>query len=116
MSVTALDLPGRPLADERESLAEEVRTVVPVRGPVPPPRPARLADRPDPDQPLTYAIAPLRDVVFAAQHMPPAAAAKFSSSVTLFGYTLSNAACIGITCAFAVAFLALAVTGSGKPD
>jgi hypothetical protein len=27
MSATALDLPGRPLADERESLAEEVRTV-----------------------------------------------------------------------------------------
>ncbi len=66
--------------------------------------------------PLTYAVAPLRDVVFAAQHMPPAAAAKFSGSVTLFGYTLSTAACIGITCAFAVAFLALAVTGFGKPD
>jgi len=66
--------------------------------------------------PLTYAVAPLRDVVFAAQHMPPAAAEKFSSSVTLFGYTLSTAACIGITCAFAVAFLALAVTGFGKPD
>ena len=66
--------------------------------------------------PLTYAVAPLRDVVFAAQRMPPAAAAKFSSSVTLFGCTLSGAACIGITCAFAVIFLALAVTGFGKPD
>ena len=66
--------------------------------------------------PLTYAVAPLRSIVFAAQHMPPAAAAKFSSSVTLFGYTLSTAACIGITCAFAAAFLALAVTGFGKPD
>jgi len=66
--------------------------------------------------PLTYAVAPLRDVVFAAQHIPPAAAEKFSSSVTLFGCTLSTAACIGITCAFAVAFLALAVTGFGKPD
>ncbi len=66
--------------------------------------------------PLTYAVAPLRSVVFAAQHMPPAAAAKFSSTVTLFGSTLSNAACIGITCAFAVVFLALAVTGFGKPD
>jgi len=66
--------------------------------------------------PLTYAVAPLRDAVFAAQHMPPAAAAKFSSSVTLFGYTLSTAACIGITCAFAATFLVLAVTGFGKPD
>lgn len=27
--------------------------------------------------PLTYAVAPLRQVVFAAQHMPPAAAARF---------------------------------------
>ena len=66
--------------------------------------------------PLTYAVAPLRDFVFAVQHMPPAAAAKFSSAVTLFGATLSNAACIGITCAFTVAFLALAITGFGQPD
>jgi len=66
--------------------------------------------------PLTYAVAPLRSIVFAAQHMPPAAAAKFSSSVTLFGCTLSNAACIGITCVFAGLFLALAVSGFGKPD
>jgi ABC-2 type transport system permease protein len=66
--------------------------------------------------PLTYAVAPLRSVVFAAQHMPPAAAAKFSSSVTLFGVTLSNAACIGITCVFAVVFLALAVSGFGKAE
>ena len=66
--------------------------------------------------PLTYAVAPLRSVVFAAQHMPPAAAAKFSSTVTLFGTTLSNTACIGITCGFAAVFLALAVTGFGRPD
>jgi ABC-2 type transport system permease protein len=44
--------------------------------------------------PLTYAVAPLRSVVFAAQHMPPAAAAKFSSSVTLFDGTLSIATCV----------------------
>jgi hypothetical protein len=48
--------------------------------------------------------------------MPPAAAAKFFSTVTLFGHTLSDAACVGITCAFAVAFLVLAVAGFGKPD
>jgi ABC-2 type transport system permease protein len=66
--------------------------------------------------PLTYAVAPLRQLVFAAQRMPSAAAAKFSSSVTLFEHTLSNAACIGITCAFAVVFLALAVTGFDAPD
>ena len=66
--------------------------------------------------PLTYAVAPLRSIVFAAQHMPPAAAAKFSSHLTLFGATLPDAACIGITCALAVVFLALAVTGFGHPD
>jgi ABC-2 type transport system permease protein len=66
--------------------------------------------------PLTYAVAPLRDIVFAAQHMPPAAAAKFSSHLTLFGQTLPNAASAGITCAFAAAFLTLAITGFGKPD
>jgi len=66
--------------------------------------------------PLTYAVAPLRQVVFAAQHMPPAAAARFGGGVTLFGYTLSNAACVGITCAFAAIFLTLAVAGFGKAE
>jgi len=66
--------------------------------------------------PLTYAVAPLRSIVFAAQHMPPAAATKFSSTVTLFGTTLSNAACVGIACGFAVVFLGLAVAGFGRPD
>jgi ABC-2 type transport system permease protein len=66
--------------------------------------------------PLTYAVAPLRQVVFAAQHMPPAAAAKFSSSVTLFGHALSNAACLGITCVFAAVFLGLSVAAFGKPE
>ncbi len=53
--------------------------------------------------PLTYAGAALRGVVFAAQHMPPAAPARFPSSVTLLGHTLSNDECVGITCAFAAA-------------
>ncbi len=66
--------------------------------------------------PLTYAVEPLRQVVFAAQHMPAAAAARFATGVTLFGYTLSDAACIGITCLFAAVFLALAVTGFGKAE
>jgi ABC-2 type transport system permease protein len=66
--------------------------------------------------PLTYAVEPLRQAVFAAQHMPPAAAARFATGVTLFGYTLPDAACIGITCLFAAVFLALAVAGFGKPE
>jgi ABC-2 type transport system permease protein len=66
--------------------------------------------------PLTYAVAPLRVIVFAAQHMSPAVAAEFSSTVTLFGATLSNAADIGITCLFGVVFLALAVRGFGKTE
>jgi ABC-2 type transport system permease protein len=66
--------------------------------------------------PLTYAVAPLRQVVFAAQHMPPAATARFGGGVTLFGSTLSNAGCIGITCAFAAVFLALAVVGFGAAE
>ncbi|HUY47768.1 MAG TPA: ABC transporter permease [Streptosporangiaceae bacterium] len=66
--------------------------------------------------PLTYAVDPLRQVVFAAQHMPPAAAARFATGVTLFGYTLPVAADIGITIAFATVFLALAVTGFGTPE
>jgi ABC-2 type transport system permease protein len=66
--------------------------------------------------PLTYAVGPLRQVVFAAQHIPPAAAARFSASVTLFGYTLPIGVELGITCLFTVVFGILAVTGFGKPD
>jgi hypothetical protein len=57
-----------------------------------------------------------RQVVFAAQHMRPAAAARFGGGVTLFGSTLSNAACVGITAAFAAVFLALAVACFGKNE
>lgn len=66
--------------------------------------------------PLTYAVDPLRRVVFAAQHMPPAAAARFSTGVSLFGYTLPLAAELGIVCTFAALFLALAVKGFGRPE
>jgi len=50
------------------------------------------------------------------EELPPAAAARFGGGVTLFGFTLSNAACVGITCAFAVVFLALAVIGFGAAE
>jgi ABC-2 type transport system permease protein len=66
--------------------------------------------------PLTYAVDPLRRVVFAVQHMPPAAAARFSTGVSLFGYTLPIAAELGISCVFAVVFLGLAVAGFGRPE
>ena len=48
--------------------------------------------------------------------MPAAAAERFATGVTLFGYPLSTALEITITCAFAVVFLALAVAGFGRPD
>jgi ABC-2 type transport system permease protein len=64
--------------------------------------------------PLTYAVAPLRQVVFAAQNMPPAARARFPSSVVVFGHTLSIGTEIGITVAFACLFLALAIRGFSK--
>jgi ABC-2 type transport system permease protein len=66
--------------------------------------------------PLTYAVDPLRRVVFAAQHMPPAAAARFATGVSLFGYALPISAEIGIFCTFAALFLALAVAGFGRPE
>lgn len=66
--------------------------------------------------PLTYAVDPLRHVVFAVQHMPPAAAARFSTGVSLFGYTLPLGAELGVVCVFAVLFLVLAVRGFGRPE
>ncbi|MFI1166995.1 hypothetical protein ACH4UM_26195 [Streptomyces sp. NPDC020801] len=66
--------------------------------------------------PLTCAVDPLRHLVFAAQHMPSSARARFPTGVTLFGYQLLLAAELGIVCACAAAFLALAVSGFGKPE
>ncbi len=66
--------------------------------------------------PLTYAVDPLRHVVFAVQHMPPAAAARFSTGVSLFGYTLPLFAEIGFVFLFAVFFLGLAARGFGRPE
>jgi ABC-2 type transport system permease protein len=66
--------------------------------------------------PLTYAIAPLRQVVFSAQDMPAIAKARFPTDVTLFGHTLSMAAELGIVVAFAALFLILASVNFGRPD
>lgn len=64
--------------------------------------------------PLTYAVAPLRQVVFAAQHMPVAARKRFPSSVELFGHTLSIGTEIAIVVVFAAIFIALAIRGFSR--
>ena len=66
--------------------------------------------------PLTYAVDPLRHVVFAIQNMPPAAAARFATGVTIFGYTLPLLGEIAVVVIFALVFLALAISAFGKPD
>jgi len=66
--------------------------------------------------PLTYAVDPLRHLVFDLQNMPAAAAERFAAGVTLFGYTLPTAIELAITCAFAVVFRTVAVSGFGKPE
>ena len=64
--------------------------------------------------PLTYAVAPLRQVVFAAQHVPPIAAARFSSQVTVFGRVLSIWSELGVVVVFFMVFFLLAVQGLSK--
>jgi len=66
--------------------------------------------------PLTYAVDPLRHVVFSAQHMPAAAKARFPTGVELFGTKLPMGAEIGITAAFALAFFLLAVRGMSRTE
>jgi len=64
--------------------------------------------------PLTYAVAPLRQVVFSVQEIPPAAASRFSAQVTLFGHVLPVWVEIVIVIAFAVCFFVLAVRGLSR--
>lgn len=66
--------------------------------------------------PLTYAVAPLRQVVFSAQDMPAAARQRFPASVELFGHTLSVGTELAIVAAFAAVFLVLAVRGFSRTD
>ncbi|MHB8451587.1 MAG: ABC transporter permease, partial [Mycobacteriales bacterium] len=66
--------------------------------------------------PLTYAVDPLRQLVFAAQHVPAAALARFPTGVELFGYRLPIGLEFGFVAAFALVFLAAAIRGFGKPE
>ncbi|MGD0882483.1 MAG: ABC transporter permease [Acidimicrobiales bacterium] len=66
--------------------------------------------------PLTYAVAPFRQVVFAAQNMSPAARARFPTNVTLFGHTLPIAVELAIVVVFALAFFVLAFRGLSKTE
>jgi ABC-2 type transport system permease protein len=66
--------------------------------------------------PLTYAISPLRQVIFAAQNMSPAARARFSTSVTIFGYSLSIWFEIVLVVIFALIFFGFALRGLSKTE
>jgi ABC-2 type transport system permease protein len=66
--------------------------------------------------PLTYAVAPLRQLVFAAQNMSPAASARFAAGVTIFGYTLPIGLDLAIVVAFALTFFVLAIWGLSRAE
>jgi ABC-2 type transport system permease protein len=66
--------------------------------------------------PLTYAVNPLRRVVFSAQHMTPAAQARFPTTLSLFGHNLAIGTEIGIVVVFASVFFALAIWGFNRTD
>jgi ABC-2 type transport system permease protein len=66
--------------------------------------------------PLTYAVAPFRQVIFNAQHMSEVAQARFSTSVTWFGWALPMWLELVIVVVFAAVFFALAVRGLSKTE
>jgi ABC-2 type transport system permease protein len=66
--------------------------------------------------PVTYAVAPLRQVVFAAQNMTPAAQSRFAAGVTVFGHTLPIVVDVGVVVAFSLVFFGLAVRGLSRTE
>ena len=66
--------------------------------------------------PLTYAVDPLRHVVFAGQNMPAAAAARLPVGVELFGKTLPIGVELGLVAVFAAVFLGGAIRSFGRPE
>ena len=66
--------------------------------------------------PLTYAVAPFRQVVFSAQDMSAAARARFPTNVTLFGYSLPIWVELTIVVVFALVFFVLAFRGLSRTE
>jgi ABC-2 type transport system permease protein len=66
--------------------------------------------------PLTYAVDPLRRVVFAAQNMSPAARARFPTGITMFGYTLPITLELALVVVFALVFFILAIWGLSRTE
>jgi ABC-2 type transport system permease protein len=66
--------------------------------------------------PLTYAVAPLRQVVFSDQNMSPAARARFPTNVTLFGHILPIEVELAIVVVFALGFFVLAFRGLSRTE
>jgi ABC-2 type transport system permease protein len=66
--------------------------------------------------PVTYAIDPIRRLVFAAQDLTPAAAGRFGTGVELFGHVLQIWSELAIVAAFATVFMALSVRAFSKPE
>ncbi len=66
--------------------------------------------------PLTYAVDPLRHVVFAVQNMPAAAAARFPVGIELFGKILPIGVELGVVVVFAAVFLGIAIQSFGRPE
>ena len=65
--------------------------------------------------PLTCAVDPLRNLVFALRDMPAAAAARFAAGVSCPDTHCRLPLELGIARPFAAALLTLAVTGFGEP-
>lgn len=66
--------------------------------------------------PLTYAVDPMRQAVFAAQNINPAAVDRFAAGIQLFGHTLPIAVELAIVAGFAFVFTALSIRSFGKPE
>ena len=66
--------------------------------------------------PLTYAIAPFRQVIFNAQNMSAVAKAHYSTSVTWFGWPLPMWLELAIVAVFAVVFFVLADRGLARTE
>ncbi len=66
--------------------------------------------------PLTYAIAPFRQVIFEAQNMSAVAKEHFSTTVTWFGWPLPMWLELVIVVCFTAVFFVLAVRGLSKTE
>src|SRR6185437_7768998 len=90
--------------------------VLPVRGPLPAQRPARLAERADRIDPLTYVVGPMRHAVFSHLSFPPAFSKVLAPDITWGGWQVPLWLSLAMVAVMGLGLMAIAIAEFSKTE